>query len=78
MASSPLSLLTATLVVSSALSPFLFASAALYATKPFSATNYTAGQAELVTWMEDGKQPSLAGMGMFKIDLWIGGGAGEV
>ncbi|EIM91262.1 uncharacterized protein STEHIDRAFT_152913 [Stereum hirsutum FP-91666 SS1] len=74
-----LSLVTATLVVGSILSPLCqnSAYAALYATKPFSATNYTAGQTELVTWMEDGNQPSLAGMGTFKIDLWMGGGAGE-
>ena len=44
----------------------------LYPTKPIANTTYIAGQAALVTWVEDGVKPLLASLGGMKIDLYAG------
>ena len=46
--------------------------ASLYPTKPIANTTYIAGQAALVTWVEDGVKPLLASLGRMKIDLYAG------
>jgi hypothetical protein len=46
--------------------------ASLYPTKPTANTTYIAGQAALVTWVEDGVKPHLASWGRMKIDLYAG------
>ena len=46
--------------------------ASLYPTKPIGNTTYIAGQAALVTWVEDGVKPLLASLGRMKIDLYAG------
>ena len=46
--------------------------ASLYPTKPIANTTYIAGQAALVTWIEDGAKPFLASLGRMKIDLYAG------
>jgi hypothetical protein len=48
------------------------AEASLYPTKPIANTTYIAGQAALVTWVEDGIQPLLANLGRLRIDLYAG------
>jgi hypothetical protein len=48
------------------------AEASLYPTKPIANTTYIAGQAALVTWVENGINPLLAACGKMKIDLYAG------
>ena len=48
------------------------AEASLYPTKPITNTTYIAGQAALVTWVEDGIKPLLASLGRMRIDLYAG------
>ena len=48
------------------------AEASLHPTKPITNTTYIAGQAALVTWVEDGAKPTLASLGRMKIDLYAG------
>jgi hypothetical protein len=56
---------------------FIPAQAALFPTKPISNTTYIAGQAALVTWIEDGTAPLLASLGKMKIDLYAGSNVSE-
>ena len=46
--------------------------ASLYPTKPISNTTYIAGQAALVTWVEDGVEPHISSLGRMTIDLYAG------
>ena len=50
----------------------IFTEASLYPTKPIANTTYIAGQAALVTWVEDGVKPVLASLGRMRIDLYAG------
>ena len=50
----------------------LLAKASLYPTKIIRSSAYIAGQAALVTWVEDGTKPRLASLGRLRIDLCTG------
>ena len=54
------------------ISTILLTEASLYSTKPIANTTYIAGQAALVTWVEDGVEPLLSSLGRMKIDLYAG------
>ena len=50
----------------------LLTEAAFYPTKPIANTTYVAGQAALVTWVEDGVEPHISSLGRMTIDLYAG------